>query len=134
MKGLLKMWLENLAGIIGFFLIWIGGGYLISFLGGSYAISLGLSTLLVGIFVILGVGFSSKWNKKDMFSNRFTIWKMLFMLWSVPAFIGGGFYLLMYLGANYIVAALIPMGIFIAAGIYGYHYYNEKYKCPQQKK
>lgn len=134
MKGLLKMWLENLAGIIGFFLIWIGGGYLISFLGGSYAISLGLSTLLVGIFVILGVGFSSKWNKKDMFSNRFTIWKMLFMLWAVPAFIGGGFYLLMYLGVNYILSALIPMLIFIAAGIYGYHYYTEKYKCPQKKK
>lgn len=130
----LKMWLTNLAGIVGFFLTWIGGNYLISSLGGSYAISLGISTLLAGIFVILGVGFSSKWNIKDMLSNRFTIWKMLFMVWALPAFIGGGFYLLMYLGANYIVAALIPMLIFIVAGICGYKYYNEKDKCPQQKK
>lgn len=134
MNKLLKMWLTNMAGLIGFFLIWIGGGYLISSLGGSYAISLGLSTLLTGIFVILGVGFSSKWNKKEMFSNKFSIWKMLFMVWAVPTFIGGSFYLLQYIGSSYILAALIPMVILIATGIYGYKYFNDKDKCPRQKK
>lgn len=109
MKELLKMWLTNLSGIVGFFLTWIGGGYLISFLGSSYAISLGLSTLIVGIITIFGVVVSSKLENKDILSNRFTEWKLLFMIWVVPTFIGGGFYLLMCLGTNYIVATLIPM-------------------------
>lgn len=134
MKEILNIGLKSVAWVIGLFIAWSGLGHLISSLGGSYAISLGLSTLIVGIFVILGVGFSSKWSIKDMFSNRFTIWKMLFMVWAVPTFIGGGFYLLMYLGVNYILSALIPMLFFIIAGICGYNYYNEKDKCPQQRK